>query len=32
MTALDLAMISFISIVVIVGVSWIIYESRNSGQ
>lgn len=30
MTALDLAMISFISIVVIVGVGWIIYESRNS--
>ncbi len=29
MTALDLAMISFISIVVIVGVSWIIYESRR---
>lgn len=30
MTALDLAMISFISIVVIVGVGWIIYESRNN--
>lgn len=30
MTALDLAMISFVSIVVIVGVGWIIYESRNN--
>ncbi len=30
MTALDLAMIGFISIVVIIGVGWIIYESRNN--
>lgn len=30
MTALDLAMISFVSIVVIVGVGWIIYESRDN--
>lgn len=29
MTALDWAMIVFISAVVIVGVSWVIYESRK---
>lgn len=29
MTMLDLAMIVFISVIAIVGVGWIIYESRR---